>query len=113
MSEASHEDRRNKEEGLAKLMKSPAAKNFGKEFVASDKARSAHEKCVEEIQADSLMTKYAETGTLTNSLTALKDEAAIMNVAEVKHVEFAVMQAAYCKVLPNQSKILLKNAAMI
>ena len=78
-------------------MKSPAVKNFAKAFVAADKARSVHEKCVREIQADSLMTKYVETGTLTNLLTADKDKAAIMNVTHVKQVEFAVVQAVSCE----------------
>ena len=58
VSEASHEHCRNKDEVIAKLMKSLAAKKFAKAFVAADKARSVNENIVREIQADSLMTKY-------------------------------------------------------
>ena len=83
-------------------------------FVAADKVRSVHEKCVREIQADSLMTKYVETDTLTNLLTADKDEAAIINVAHVKQVEFAVMQFAYSEIAVklNTSRSGLKIASM-
>ena len=95
-------------------MKSLAVKNFAKAFVAADKARSVHDNCMGEIQVDSLVTNYIETVTLTNLLTADKDEAAIMNVAHVKHVDFAAMQAAYCKILAklNTNRSGLKIASM-
>ena len=48
--------------------------------------------------------KYVDTGTFVNLLTAVKDEAAIMNVAEVKHVQFAVILAACCEVPLNKQK---------